>query len=253
MAPLASATRNTRLSALIAQRAVREAVAARGRGPLAVASVLASHQIANAQTSQTAVAEMLTEQGIHSSPEGTINPAAFTTQASSIEAMLQQAATDWQFKQLVESLVQDAGRSAESVSVASRSHIYHVRAVNPPCCSRCAILAGRVYRWSTGFQRHPGCDCTMIPTTVASPLLSTPADLFAQGKITGLSKADAQAVRDGADLSQVVNVQRKAAGLTESGHTLIRAGRPTPAGIYRQAGDDRAKAVELLKQHGYLI
>jgi hypothetical protein len=40
-----------------------------------------------------------------------------------------------------------------------------VRRVNPPCCGRCAILAGRWYRYDSGFRRHPRCDCTLEPTS----------------------------------------------------------------------------------------
>ena len=60
-----------------------------------------------------------------------------------------------------------------------------------------------------------------------------------------------QALADGADLGQVVNIRRKAAGLLEAGHALTRGGRPTPAGIYRLASD-RADALRLLKRYGYL-
>src|SRR5690348_18342012 len=35
--------------------------------------------------------------------------------------------------------------------------------LNPPSCQRCAILAGRWYRWSQGFLRHPRCDCVNLP------------------------------------------------------------------------------------------
>ena len=60
--------------------------------------------------------------------------------------MVEQAETDFDFDRLVESIVTDAARAAESVSMTAYPDIYHVRYVNPPCCSRCAILAGRVYR-----------------------------------------------------------------------------------------------------------
>jgi hypothetical protein len=179
---------------------------------------------------------------------------------------LEQIKTDFEFDRLVESIVQDAGRAVESVETVTRN-VAHVRYVNPPCCSRCAILAGRVYRWSDGFQRHPGCDCSMIPTTVASPLVQDPYQLLRDGQIyttrtdkkTGrktqvasLSKADMAAIEQGADLGRVVNVRSKKAGLLEAGHALRRGGRPTPAGIYRLAGTDRDRALALLAQHGYI-
>lgn len=249
---LTSARRNYRLSALISTRAVREARKVRNRGTGAVLSVVAAHQVAQAQTSQAAVAEMLVEQEIDAAADAILNLIGFTTDAQSLDAMLATAETDFQFDRLVESLVTDAARAAESVAVTARPHVYHVRYVNPPCCSRCAILAGRIYKWTEGFKRHPGCDCSMIPTTVSSPYAQDVDQLIRDGLVTGLSKADRQALADGADLGRVVNVRSKSAGLMQAGQALTRAGRPTPAGIYRLAGDDRAKALELLKQHGYI-
>lgn len=249
---LTSARRNYRLSALISRRAVREARKVRAGGTAAVASVVAAHQIAQAQTSQAAIAEMLTEQEIASTADAILNLSSFTTDAVSLDRMIADIETDFEFDRLVESIVTDAARAAESVATAVRPHIYHVRYVNPPCCARCAILAGRVYKWSTGFERHPGCDCSMIPTTVAAPYAQDPEELVQQGLVRGLSKADLQALADGADLGQVANVRKKKAGLLEAGHALTRGGRPTPAGIYGTAGDDREKALTLLQRYGYI-
>lgn len=195
---------------------------------------------------------MLTEQSIESAAEALLNLASFTTEVATLDRMLDRVATEMQFDRLVESIVQDAARAAESVAIAVRPDVYHVRYVNPPCCARCAILAGRAYRWSTGFERHPGCDCSMIPTTIASPYAQSPDDLVDAGLVRGLSVADMRALGDGADLSQVVNIRSRKAGLLTAGQALQRAGRPTPAGIYRIAGDDRAKALDLLARYRYI-
>lgn len=224
----------------------------RGKGSVAVAGVVAAHQIANAQTSQAAVAEMLAEQKIDSIAEAILNLASFTTDAATVDRMVSQVDTDLEFDRLVASIVTDAARAAESVATAVRPNIYHVRYLSPPSCGRCAILAGRIYRWSDGFQRHPGCDCSMIPTTVASPLVQDVDALVANGQVRGLSKDDLQALRDGADLSQIVNVRSRKAGLLDAGHALTRGGRPTPAGIYRLAGDDRDEALRLLARYGFI-
>lgn len=60
--------------------------------------------------------------------------------------------------------VADAARAALRSSMAAYN-TGSIRVANLPCCGRCAILAGQVSYWSDGFQRHPGCDCTMQPTT----------------------------------------------------------------------------------------
>lgn len=194
---------------------------------------------------------MLDEQEIDSVADAVLDVLSFTTEAPALDRMIAATDTDTEFDRLVASLVQDAARAAESVAVAVRPDIYHVRYVNPPCCARCAVLAGRVYRYSDGFLRHPGCDCSMIPTTVAAPFAQTPEDLFEAGQVRGLSKADVEAIRDGADFGRVVNARRKGAGMLESGHALTRGGRPTPAGIYRLASD-RTEAVALLRRYGYI-
>lgn len=248
---LRSARNHYRLSALIARRAVREARKVRSRGFLAVATVVASHQAAQAASSWQAVDAMLAEQRIDEVAEAMLNSLSFTTAADTFEQMAQ-VAGDANFDRLVESIVQDAGRAAESVATTVRRDIGHVRNLTPPSCARCAVLAGRVYRYSDGFQRHPNCDCTMTPVREGDAQLAVDLDqMIRDGNVRGLSKADLTALRDGADLGQVVNIRQRSAGLTESGRVLARAGRLTPEGIYRLASS-REEAVELLARNGYI-
>lgn len=196
---------------------------------------------------------MLADQDLDVAADALLNGSAFTSALDDMLAALDKVETDFAFNRLVESLVQDSGRAAESVAIAARPGVQHVRHLTLPSCSRCAVLAGRVYRYSEGFKRHPGCDCTMIPVTVASPDFTYNLDeLVRQGQVTALSKADRRAVLDGADLGRVVNVRRTKAGLTESGRVLRRRDRMTPEAIYRQTGDDREAALALLKAQGYL-
>jgi hypothetical protein len=248
---LRSASRHYRLSALIAKRAAREATKVRKSGILAVAPIVAVHQATAARASEQAVAEMLAEQEIESIADALLNVLSFTTSADALDRMIAQVDTDAEFERLVESMVQDAARAAESVSTAVRADIWHVRYLSPPSCSRCAVLAGRVYRYSDGFQRHPNCDCVMIPTTVAKAQPLDLEQMVRDGQVIGLSKADRQALTDGADLNQIVNVRLKAAGLKESGRVLERVGRPTPEGIYAMTST-RTEAVALLRRFGYV-
>lgn len=203
--------------------------------------------------SEAAVGLMLDQQGIDSAAEALLNATAFTTETNRLLAMIDATDTDAEFDRLVESLVQDAGRAAESVSVAVRPDVRFVRYLNLPSCSRCAVLAGRVYRYSQGFLRHPNCDCVMLPTTVAAPdLVQDPAELAAQGLVTGFSKADLRAIADGADPSQVVNVRRAQAGLRQAGRAIARRGRLTPEGIYATT-TTREEAVQALRDAGYVL
>lgn len=106
----------------------------------------------------------------------------------------------------------DAGRGAvEAGMTANRAWVMYVRVVNLPACSRCIILAGRVYPLSTGFQRHPNCDCGMMPVTSDDVSIPSPRDLFEsmspEEQDRRFGKAGAEAVRLGANLGQVVNAR----------------------------------------------
>ena len=182
--------------------------------------------------------------------------------------------------------VADAGRTAAGLDTFARPRVGYVRMLNPPSCSRCSVLAGRFYRNNEGFQRHPRCDCVHVPTTrteaaESEGLVHDPYAYFeslsesAQDKTFG--KAQAQAIRDGADLFQVVNARRgmSYAGVSSDGtrrgqkvaSDFTREGttrralwgganpkgkRLTPDAIYAQ-GLPREATLDLLAKHGYLL
>src|SRR5690606_41194169 len=68
-----------------------------------------------------------------------------------------------EFAKIVSGMVADSGRMAATAGNATHFTGGYVRMLNPPSCSRCAILAGRWFRWNDGFLRHPRCDCVHIP------------------------------------------------------------------------------------------
>ena len=182
--------------------------------------------------------------------------------------------------------VADAGRTAAGLDTFARPKVGYVRMLNPPSCSRCSVLAGRFYRNNEGFHRHPRCDCIHVPTTrteaaESEGLVHDPYAYFeslsesAQDKTFG--KAQAQAIRDGADLFQVVNArrgmsyagvsadgsrrgQKVASDFTREGTTRRalwgganpKGKRLTPDAIYAQ-GLPREATLDLLAKHGYLL
>lgn len=178
----------------------------------------------------------------------------------------------------------DAGRGGITAGVtANKEWVMYVRVVNLPACSRCIILAGRTYAWSTGFARHPRCDCTMIAYREGDAVPPSPKVLFEsmtpEEQDRRFGKAGAEAVRLGADMGQIVNARRgmdTAAGgrrVTTEGTTVRGVAgrklgnfkrlkderyrrstvpRPMPEQILRDAGGDRDEAVRLLKRFGYL-
>jgi len=110
--------------------------------------------------------------------------------------------------------VADVARLAMGIGTASRKDVGgNVRVLNLPVCQRCAILGGRFYRWSTGFDRHPGDDCTMMPVRSAefaadNDLTLNPQAAYRAGQIKDLTEAQIKALEAGADLSDVVNAYR---------------------------------------------
>jgi hypothetical protein len=117
--------------------------------------------------------------------------------------------------------VLDASRVAKGVQITSRDNAGWIRMVRPPCCSRCAILAGRIYDGGGAFKRHPNCDCDAVPVHDYLNRHNDPSldgwvfdtrEYFhslpeaQQNKI--FTKAGAEAIRDGADPAQVVNARR---------------------------------------------
>lgn len=215
-----------------------------------------------------------------------LSPAFSTIEALNRGATLEQAMSFGQaHTQIIASTqVADAYRAATSVASTTRQVTRYVRAITPPSCSRCIILAGADQFWKTDFKRHERCRCTSVPL-VGDPrtdLITNPKDYFdslseaEQNRI--FTNAGAQAIRDGADMNRVVNARRKASGLsgaaegqrrrlrtqTVFGEQLFTTSelsltgsrgqqivRIMPESIYARA-KDHADALRLLKAHGYI-
>lgn len=104
----------------------------------------------------------------------------------------------------------DAARDTTSAEVVVRQGMGWVRMINPPCCSRCAVLAGRWYSWKADFDRHPGCDCTAIPAqeNVAGDFTTDTRLLIDRGLVNDLTRAQKARLDEGADLNRVLNESR---------------------------------------------
>ena len=196
---------------------------------------------------------------------------------------------------LSSSEVTQAGRSGVGSSMVGQRTIQgYVRVVNPPACSRCIILAGKEFGWNKGFQRHPRCDCVHLPTTLVARHqhrgFIDPNEYFnglstaEQNRVFGL--AGARAIREGADMGQIVNARRGMYTTTAYGRTVqatyegatrrgafyrqerrraidrglvgpsgrgfqLRTPRLMPEEIFRLA-DSRDEAIAMLRRFGYL-
>ncbi|MEU3000188.1 hypothetical protein ABZ684_21915 [Streptomyces sp. NPDC006995] len=195
-----------------------------------------------------------------------------------------------QMARMVSTQITDVSRSATMVSMTThRRCIAYVRVVKLPACGRCIILAGKQYSYSTGFRRHPKCDCGMDPIDIERwddvPSPKALVDQMSpeeQRKRLGAAAVDALA--NGADLNQVVNARRGMQTMTVHGRTVQATTEGTtvrglagkrlardskavkiPGQRYRVAttprlmpeeilrlADDREHQLRLLKKHGYI-
>lgn len=192
----------------------------------------AGGQLAAAQAATLYVPSVLAELGQPDEPAVTVRPQAFSGVASdgrTLPGLLRgavvtskraisigkdggDALADGQrwLDRALQSAVADAARDATAAEIVARPGVGWVRMVNPPCCSRCAVLAGRVFKWNQGFDRHPLCDCVHLPSRLvdASDLITDPNELVGRGLITDLSQAQRQRLTDGGDMSKVLNDSR---------------------------------------------
>lgn len=181
--------------------------------------------------------------------------------------------------------IADAARQAAGADTATRPGVGYIRVCSPGACARCIILAGKFFRWNQGFLRHPHCYCRHVPASkvTGEREITDPMDAFwrmsekEQNRTFG--RYSAQAIRDGADISQVVNARsgvapigskarptRRVPDWTTYGtanrrgfgrsyfNEYVRVGnRMTPEGCYRAANGKREQALRLLEDNGYII
>lgn len=188
-------------------------------------------------------------------------------------------------------VITDTMRSAEQVHMKSRrvgGYVRMLSGTNP--CGRCVILAGVTYSSSTAFERHPQCRCVHIP---ASESVATDLRVDPHGWLDSLddddlakalgSRANAEAFKDGADPSQLVNAYRRKGYVQKAqvygrdvkftvegttrrglgGKAMRRAGagsdfsrgagpRMMPSSIYEIAGN-RDEEQRLLRRFGWIL
>lgn len=266
-----------------------------------IASAFAAQQYVAAQAEEQGYAPP----GAEVDPEGfAIDPEAAAAMAYSVTVLQTKAAVlqgiavsiaqnvaTRSLVRLATTLVADAGREATQAAMTGSRFGGYVRMLQLPSCPRCAVQAGKWFRWNSGFERHPGCDCVHVPAAESrvGDLRVDPLAAIRAGKVRGLSKADTQAILDGADVSQVVNAHRGMATSDVFGRTLKtttegvtrrglahrsmaqaryvarqgemkragtryrewRSARLTPSAIYDVA-ENKADALRLLRLYGYI-
>lgn len=123
-----------------------------------------------------------------------------------------------QMTRIVSTQLADVAREADEVAMVADNEItWYVRVAQPPACSRCILLAGRLYKiLHAKFDRHPNCDCAKTPVADMTDdeyhVATHPDELWdamtpaEQDRTFG--RRGAQAIREGSDMGQVVNARR---------------------------------------------
>lgn len=277
-----------------------------------IESLVATGQQRAAARAPGDVQAMLTQQGLSVASEAAVNVGGLVGVASDgrgLGSLLYQSlvvagtalntgtsagaalAEGWDWLEgAISTEVADAYRVAGGLqTLVSPAAQWGARVVNPGACSRCILLAGRVTSDLRAFKRHPKCRCINAPLgdRLAEGVGTDPMEYFnaltTQEQDRVFTKAGAQAIRDGADMGQVVNARRgmtttadgrlvTTEGMTRRGYAhhvmgqnpnwrvqsgssatrfRVKAQRLMPEQIYKIARDP-AEAKRLLQAYGYI-
>lgn len=149
---------------------------------------------------------------------------------------------------LVQTQIADAGRMVATTAIAVTPRTGWVRQVNPPCCKRCAVLAGKLFKKNQGFDRHPGCDCTHIPWLEATD--DDPGINIGPDDVKDLTIAERKAIELGGDMNQVINASRKGARSADGMWTTEgTTKRGWSSYVQRAIAREKGEAVPMTAQH----
>ncbi|WP_344677413.1 hypothetical protein [Saccharopolyspora taberi] len=199
-------------------------------------------QVSAAAGADAYLAAVLAAQGATPAPEGAVSAAAFADLTDgggswlrklvfAVAAVAEVEAPEleralWVARSIVLTGMQDVGRSAVQTAMQAEPSVSgYVRMLNAPSCSRCVILAGRVYRSATPFRRHPRCDCRHIPQAEdGDDWTTSPRGYFnsltAEEQDETFGPENAEAIRLGANISQVVNAEQGVTTVSAYGREL---------------------------------
>lgn len=201
-----------------------------------------------------------------------------TALARGAQHPLAKSVTAGAYDRIAVTQLHDAARESGQVGLVVNTEIRgYTRFVEPGACGRCVVLAGRFYRWNDGFKRHPKCRCANVPSTRSNPHAQSARELFdamsVEQQNASFTVDGAQAIRDGADPSRVINARQGMSTVqSPTGRnvaarqdvlgqqvfttTALAKGRNAPArlmpaSIYELA-TDRQDAIRLLRLHNYI-
>lgn len=201
-------------------------------------------QVAIASMADPYLNDVLESQNADPSSDGDVDPAAFADLTDGGGSWLQalvfapnstrEPGRDWttRFDFVASSIVKtgltDTARSSVQSGMQARGSCeYYVRMLRGKSCARCAVLAGRKYKSAVAFRRHKRCDCAHIPGPEAIDDWTVNPDTYfrsltAEEQSDRFGKAGAEAIRLGADMSQVVNAEKGVSVVSAYGVDVLR-------------------------------
>jgi hypothetical protein len=131
---------------------------------------------------------------------------------------------------VVRTQVSDAARAAESVGVTVAEGqtptgrpvmVGWIRMLTPPSCGRCAVLAGKFYKWNSGFKRHP--NCFPAGTVVSGPRLDAATRRWFEGELVTIRTASGQELSVTGNHPVLTDSGWAPARLLQEGDNVIRS------------------------------
>ena len=156
-------------------------------------------------------------------------PAARAQQAltSGMPRDIAMGAGEGSLKMYATTEIHDAARLASQASTVTHRAGGYIRVVGAMCCSRCAILAGRWYRYSAGFERHP--NCFPAGTIVSGPQVEGATRRWFEGELVTLTTASGQQLSLTGNHPVLTSRGWVPANLLQEGDEVVRSTRPQGA------------------------
>lgn len=124
--------------------------------------------------------------------------------------------------------VGDTSRLAVTSGMTGRRHASgYYRFLRAPSCARCAIMAGRFYKWNRGFKRHPRCFPAGV--TVSGPQTLAATRRWFEGELVILATASGQELTLTGNHPVLTSRGWVPANLLKEGDEVVRSTRPKGA------------------------
>ena len=198
------------------------------------------------QDAVVAVGLMLAEQRITAPAVAGVNVPMIAATAADGRTLLGLARLitelrDDEVSRIVATEMADAGRAGAVVGMAVRPEVTaYARMLVPPSCSRCAILAGRIYKTKDAFERHPRCFPAGV--TISGPAVDAATRRWYEGELVVITTASGQNLPTTGNHPVLTDRGWLPANLLKEGDNVVRSLRAKGAGSLVVPDEDQMPA-----------